>query len=100
MLITNYSIFSVLLNQKTNSYSRWFPGKNNSAFPIKGDKFYNTYQKFIISIILNKNIESIYILSDVREYSLLDYVDLKCLNKNILKNNILRFDIKKNCLQS
>ena len=99
LLITNYSIFSVLLNQKTNSYSRWFPGKNNSAFPIKGDKFYNTYQKFIISIILNKNIESIYILSDVDESNLLNYVDLKCLDRNILENNILRFDVNSNCLK-
>jgi len=100
LIITNYSIFSILLDEKTNSYSRWYPGTNNSAFPTKGNIFFENYQKFIKNIILKKKIVNIYVLSDVNEYNLLNYINLKCLDRMSLENNILKFNVDRICLRN
>ena len=38
IVLTNYSFFSVLLNDNISGYSRWYPG-DNSAFPVKGNYY-------------------------------------------------------------
>ena len=64
MLFTNYSFFSVLSGESMNSITRWFPG-DDSAFPIKSNKFYNTYRNFLLKQIKSKKIINIYIITDV-----------------------------------
>ena len=39
VVLTNYSIFSVLSDENVSGYSRWYPG-DNSAFPIKNSKYF------------------------------------------------------------
>ena len=96
IIITNYSLFSVLLNENVSSYSRWFPG-DNSAFPIKGNIFFNKFSNFISSTFINRNIDSIYLLPDVDEKNLTDYINSNCLIKKELDYKIIKFDIDKNC---
>ena len=96
IIITNYSLFSVLLNENVSSYSRWFPG-DNSAFPIKGNIFFNKFSDFISSTFINRNIDSIYLLPDVDEKNLTDYINPNCLIKNKLNYKIIKFEIDKNC---
>ncbi len=96
IVITNYSFFSVLLNENVSAYSRWFPG-DNSAFPRKGDIYFNDYKKFIDKILKNKNIENIYILPDVSENQLLDYIEISCLSRNEMQFDIVKFSITDKC---
>ena len=76
-----------------SSFSRWYPG-DNSAFPIYGNEFYNDYRKFIIKFLFKKKINTIYILPDVTEQKLTNYVSQKCFNKIELKMRILKYEKK------
>ncbi len=96
IVITNYSFFSVLLNENVSAYSRWFPG-DNSAFPRKGNIYFNDYKKFIDKILKNKNIENIYVLPDVSENQLLDYIEISCFSRNDIQFNIVKFSFKDKC---
>ena len=96
MILTNFSFFSVLLNQSSNTPSRWFP-ENNSAFPTKESKFYSAYKNFLISKIKEKNIDSIYIIYDVSEKNLFNYIDVKCFNKTVATEIFSKYIINSNC---
>ena len=96
MLFTNYSFFSVLLKETTNSPSRWFPG-DDSAFPVKESKFYNNYKKFLLKQIRNKEIVNIYFVYDVNEKNLLDYIPLECFEKNKVHKALIKFKVNKKC---
>jgi len=96
MLITNYSFFSVLLGESMNSITRWFPG-DDSAFPLRDSKFYNIYRNFLLKQIKTKEITNIYVISDVSEKSLLDYLPLECLKKSKIHKHLLKFKIGDKC---
>ncbi len=96
MLFTNYSFFSVLLDETSNTPSRWFPG-DDSAFPTKESKFYNNYREFLFKQIRIKEIKNIYVLYDVNEKNLLDYIPLECFEKNKIHEGLIRFKINNNC---
>ena len=96
MVITNYSIFSSIGEKNISGFSRWYPG-DNSAFPIKGNKYYETYKGFIISSLKKNKIKNIYILPDVSEKNLTNYVNKKCLSKQNLKMKIIKYSLNENC---
>ena len=96
MLITNYSFFSVLSGESMNSITRWFPG-DDSAFPLRDSKFYNIYRDFLLKQIKSKKITNIYVISDVSEKSLLDYLPLECLKKSKIHKHLLKFKIGDKC---
>jgi hypothetical protein len=96
MLFTNYSFFSVLSGESMNSITRWFPG-DDSAFPIKGSKFYNIYRNFLLKQIKSKEITNIYVISDVNEKNLLDYLPLECLKKSKIHKHVSLFKINNKC---
>tara|TARA_B100000780_G_scaffold274202_1_gene238873 strand:- start:1604 stop:3205 length:1602 start_codon:yes stop_codon:yes gene_type:complete len=96
MLITNYSFFSVILNETVNSPSRWFPG-DDSAFPQKDSSSFHIYKKFLLKNIKDKKIEVIYIIKDVSERNLLDYIDLECVNKIIINKHMDKYTLNRNC---
>ena len=96
IVITNYSLFSVLLNENVSSYSRWFPG-DNSAFPVKGNIYFDKFSDFISSSLIKRKINSIYLLPDVDERNLTDYINPNCLIKKKLDYKIIKFHIDINC---
>jgi hypothetical protein len=96
IILTNYSFFSVLTKENVSGYSRWYPG-DNSAFPKTGNKYFHNYKDFILSFLKKKNIESVYILPDIKENNLLDYVDIKCFNRSELKFRIIKYEINGKC---
>ena len=96
MLITNYSFFSVILNASANSPSRWFPG-DNSAFPQKDSSSFTIYKNFFLNIIKDKKIETVYIIKDVSEKNLLDYLNIRCMKKTIINKHMLKYVINRSC---
>ena len=96
MLITNYSFFSVLLKKTSNSPTRWFPG-DDSAFPQKDSKLFIVYKNFLLKKIQDKNISNIYIINDVSEENLLNYLLPDCINKTKVNEYMYKYTINKNC---
>ena len=96
IVLTNYSFFSVLTEENVSGYSRWYPG-DNSAFPRKGNKYFQNYKDFILTTFQKKKISSVYILPDIKENNLLDYVDLKCFNRHELQFKIIKYETNDKC---
>jgi hypothetical protein len=98
MLITHYQFFSLILNQNLNIPNRWyFP---NNTFPSSYEnKYYEHYIKKFKEKIINRGIDTIYILETYPgEFEFLNFDDLigkKCYQKEeqnqlLLKINLLR----------
>lgn len=96
IVLTNFSFFSVITDDNVSGYSRWYPG-NRSAFPSKEDKFATDLKNMIISIIKKKKIQTIYILPDIGEKNLVDYIDPKCLKRKELESQIIKYEINNKC---
>ncbi len=103
IVLTNYSFFSVLSEENVSGFSRWYPG-DNSGFPMKvwwnkgkESKYTQNYEDLITSIFRKRKIKSVYILPDINEKNLLEYVDLKCFNKIELKYKIIKFEVNDYC---
>ncbi len=98
IVITNYSIFSLLINEKLSGYSRWYPG-DNSAFPVEGNRYFENYKNFIVTFLKKKKIKNIYVLPDVSELNLTNYLEKECFTRQEMKMKILKFIINQNCKQ-
>ncbi len=96
IVLSNYSFFSVLIDENVSGFSRWYPG-DNSAFPTKNDKYLEDYKNLVISTIKKRKISSIYVLPDVSEKNLLDYVDVKCFDKFELGSDVVKYKINNKC---
>ena len=97
MIITNYSFYSSVLNQNTNSPSRWFI-PNGGAYPVdKKNPFFREYKNILIDIIRRKKIESIIIIKPIDVTEITRYLNPDCLNENKLDEITLELKIKKNC---
>ena len=97
MVVTNYSLFSVLTEKNVSSFSRWF-AFDGSAFPLKNDKYYEKYKDFILYTIKSKNIENIYVLKDINYKFFLDYFDQNCINKKTENKMLKIYQINHNCV--
>ena len=98
MVVTNYSLFSVLTEKNVSSFSRWF-AFDGSAFPLKNDKYYEKYKDFIFSTIKSKNIENIYVLKDINYKFFLDYFDQNCISKKTENKMLKIYQINHNCVK-
>jgi len=98
MLITNYSMFSALINESLNSPSRWYPS-NESALPGKNSKFYNNYKNFLIANIKNKKIKNIYLILDVSEENFINYIEDECFSRKEINKSLIKYKINENCLE-
>ena len=63
----------------------------------KESKYSQNYKDLITSIFRKRKIKSVYILPDINERNLLEYVDLKCFNKIELKYKIIKFEVNDFC---
>ena len=96
IVLTNYSIFSVLVEKNVSGYSRWYT-RDGSAFPLSDNKFAQNYKDLITSVIQRKKIKYIYILPDVSEKNLLNYLDPRCFDKIDIELKIKKYEINNKC---
>ncbi len=92
IVLTNYSFFSILLEENTYGFTRWYP-QDGSAFPIRGNIFYKNYQQFLKDLILEKKIKNVYILRDVNESVILDYIQVNCFKKVLKNEHLIKYEI-------
>ena len=97
-VMTNYSFFSTIIGQNVSSHTRWYPG-DNSAFPVYGNEFYEDYKRFITETIVRRKINTIYILPDVNETNLINYLSFRCFDRFKLEMGILKFIIRDDCTE-
>ena len=97
ILITNYSFLSAITNKKLFSPSKYYTA-DGVAYPLKGNKYYDYYRNFFISIIKKNNIKKIYLLKNekINENTVTDYLDKSCL-ETLEDQHIKYFLISKNC---
>lgn len=96
IVITNYSIFSVITDENVSGYSRWYT-RDGSAFPVNDNDFVQDYKNLIISFLKKKEIKNIYILPDVSEKNLSNYLDSKCYYVTEIELKIKKFEINNEC---
>ena len=96
IVLTNYSFFSVILKKSQNGISRWYPG-NGSNFPSNDSNYYNYYKNFVSYNIRKKSIENIYVLFDVSEKNLTNFINIKCLKVEKSNTLFIKYKINKSC---
>ncbi len=100
MVISDYQIFSVLLEEDLNIPNRWYTNDNNS-YPLKNHKYFSFYEKFINNSIKNNEIDVIYIINstannDINFLNFKSYLSSICFkDKYIIKDFISSHEIIK-----
>jgi hypothetical protein len=87
MIMTHYTFFSAILDQKIFSPTRFFT-QHGVSHPLKGNKYFYKYRDFVIKKIVRNNIEVIYTIKPVDPYFPKELLDEKCI-KSFSINSIL-----------
>ena len=93
MLMTNYSFFSSILNEKIFSPSRWYIA-DGTDYPLKDNKYFGNYKKLLIELIKNKEIAVIYTVYPADRSTLYTYIDKSCFNEIKISKILNSFEIK------
>jgi len=93
MLMTNYSFFSSILEEKLHSPSRWYIF-DGTDYPLEGNQYFQSYKKFLIKIIKNNDINVIYIIDPVESSLVYKYIDKNCFTESEISSIFKKFKIK------
>ncbi|MDC1476166.1 hypothetical protein N8084_01560, partial [Pelagibacteraceae bacterium] len=93
MVMTNYSFFSTILNEKIYSPSRWYISDGTDV-PLKGNKYFSNYKNLLISLIKNNDITIIYTIYPVESYSIYTYLDKNCFTEVHISKILTGYEIK------
>ena len=93
MLMTNYSFFSVILNEKIYSPSRWYISDGTDV-PLQGNKYFSKYKKLLINLIKNNDISIIYTIYPVESSYLYTYLDKNCFTEVKVSKILNSYEIK------
>ena len=96
MLMSNYSFFSAILNEKIFSPSRWYLF-DGTDFPAKGNKYFKSYKNLLIKLIKTNNIEVIYTIYPVENSLLYIYFDKNCFSEEKVSSILSSYEILKDC---
>ena len=95
MLISNYSFFSGLLNQNLHSPSRWYLS-DGTDYPLRNNKYFNSYKNLVIKLIKNNKIEVIYVVYPLDDRVIYDYLDKSCFRELKKLNKLKSYELE-NC---
>ena len=95
MLITNYSFFSAILDQKFFSPSRWH-FEDETDYPSKDNKYFVSYKNLLINLITENNVAVIYIISPLESNYIYDYISQDCFEEIFVFNQLKSYELK-NC---
>ena len=92
MLLTNYSFFSAILEEKLFSTTRWhiFDGTD---YPQKNTEYFSSYKKLLIGSIKDNKIDVIYMTSPLTDSYLFDYIDKNCFEKKKINKILNSYDL-------
>jgi len=98
MVITNYPLFSVILDQKLYSPSRVYTG-DGTTHPLKDNEYAAKYKELMDSIILRNNISAIYVINTDNTYNTnFHYINLyqHCFEEVSLLDQLKSYELQ-NC---
>ena len=93
MVMTHYSFFSAILDQKLFSPSRWFL-TDGTVHPVKEGKHFTSYKNLITKIIRENNIKVIYAIS-IENSNIYNYVNNSCFNEKKITEILISYELKK-----
>ena len=93
MLMSNYSFFSIILNEKILSPSRWYVS-DGTTHPQKGNKYYSDYKNLFIKLIKKNNVAVIYTIYPQTDSTLYNYIDNKCFEEKKISKVLNSYEIK------
>jgi len=96
MLMSNYSFFSAILNEKIISPSRWYTF-DGTDFPTKENKYFRSYKNLLIKLIKTNNIQVIYTIYPVENTLLYIYFDKNCFIEKKITNILSSYEVLKDC---
>ena len=94
MVMTNYSFFSVILDQKLFSPSRWHL-VDETDYPSKGNKYFSSYKKLLINLIEENNIAVIYTIFSEENSDIYNYVSNSCFRETKINKILKSYELKK-----
>ena len=95
MVITNYSFFSSILNEKLFSPSRWHIS-DGTDYPSKNNKYFLNYKNLLISLIKKNNIDVIYMVYPQQSSIIYEYIDRNCFEEIKISDMLNSLKLK-NC---
>ena len=95
MIMTNYSFFSVILEKKTFSTTRWhiFDGTD---YPQDNSSYFMSYKKLLINSLRKNKVKVVYMVNPVESSNLYDYVSDECFQVKKINKILTSYEIK-NC---
>ena len=93
MLITNYTFFSSILDEKLFSPS-WAFTSNGTTHPMTGNKYIKNYRKLMIDIIKKNKIVVIYIAGSLEDKHIYNYISSDCFNRTLVADHLKSYEIK------
>jgi hypothetical protein len=92
MVITNYSFFSAILNEKTFAPSRWYLA-DGTAYPLKNNKFFNKYKNLLLNLIKNNKIDVIYTIYPENSSIIFKYLDKSCFKETKISEMLNSYEL-------
>ena len=97
MVITNYSFFSSILNEKIFSPSRWYVS-DGSAYPLKNNKYFTSYKNLFLNTIKKNNIKVIYTIYPQKNSIIYKLIGRNCFNEVKISNMLNSYELR-NCYE-
>ena len=91
--MTNYSFFSVILDQKLFSPSRWHL-LDGTDYPLKGNKYFISYKSLLINLIRKNNIAVIYAIFPEENSDIYNYVSNSCFQERKINKILKSYELK------
>ena len=91
--MTNYSFFSVILDQKLFSPSRWHL-LDGTDYPLKGNKYFISYKNLLINLIEKNNIAVIYTIFSEENSVIYNYVNNSCFQERKINKILKSYELK------
>ena len=95
IIITEYQVISPILDVYDNSPNQWH--HPSVSFPLKGNKYFQTYKNYFISNIKKKNIEVIYEVSEKKKIITELILEKDCFSKEKLNPMLVKIKLNYYC---
>ncbi len=96
MLITNYSFFSGILNEKISSPSRWYL-LDGTDFPLKQNEYFEDYKNLLIDLTKKNSVKVIYIIYPIDNSIIYNYFNKDCLKEVKISKFLSSYELKEGC---
>ena len=92
MVLTNYSFFSTIFEEKFFSTTRWhiFDGTD---YPQKNSDYFLSYKKLFINNLKNNDVQVIYTIHPVVDLMIYNYIDKSCFDEKKISKHLVAYSL-------